>query len=75
MNCSTAPVAFLSIISRPAGMMPAAMMSATARPAFSTSSNAAMATVAFSGVGRSFTVTSVTTPSRPSDPVIRASKS
>ena len=30
---------------------------------------------AFSGVGKSFTVTSVTTPSKPSDPVTRASKS
>ena len=41
---STAAVAGLSIISRPAGMMPAAITSATALPPFSTSSKLAMMT-------------------------------
>ncbi len=42
----------LSIISRPAGMMPAAMMSPTASPAFSTSSKAASTTCARSRLGQ-----------------------
>ena len=50
-NCSTARVAGWSIISRPAGMMPAAMIAPTAAPAFSTSSNAASATCASCGFG------------------------
>ncbi len=64
-----------SIISRPAGMMPAAITLATAAPAFSTSSKAAITTCAHSGFGRSFTVTSVTTASMPSEPTASASRS
>ncbi|MNT55772.1 hypothetical protein D3C72_1930340 [compost metagenome] len=56
-------------------MMPAAMMSPTARPAFSTESNAASSTLAVCGLGSSLTVTSVITPSRPSEPVNSASRS
>jgi hypothetical protein len=56
-------------------MMPAAITAATALPAFSTSSNDAMTTRAHCGFGSSFTVTSVTTSSMPSEPTASASKS
>ncbi len=65
----------LSIISSPAGMMPAAITSATALPLLTTSSNEAMMTCAVCGLGISLTVTSVTTPSMPSEPMQTASKS
>ncbi len=68
-------VAGLSIISRPAGMMPAAMTSATALPALPTSSNAASTHCASCGFGSSLTVTSVITASMPSEPIISASRS
>ena len=56
-------------------MMPAAMIAATALPAFSTSSNDAMITRAQCGFGKSLTVTSVTTNSIPSEPMASASRS
>ena len=56
-------------------MMPAATIAATALPAFSTSSNDAMMTRAHCGFGSSFTVTSVTTKSIPSEPTARARRS
>ena len=56
-----------SIISRPAGMMPAPMIAATAAPAFSTSSNAASAHLRASAASAaSLTVISVMTASSPS---------
>ncbi len=55
--------------------MPAAITAATASPAFSTSSKEAMITRATSGLGSSFTVTSVVTASRPSEPIASASRS
>ena len=65
----------LSIISRPAGMMPWAMTAATASPALRTSSKLAMMQRASLGWGMSLTVTSVTTASMPSLPIITASRS
>ena len=59
----------------PAGIIPAPITLATAFPAFRISSKAAMTTWAFSGIGISFTVISVTIPSIPSLPVISANKS
>ncbi len=56
-------------------MMPSPMIAPTAAPAFSMSSNAAQATCASCGFGVSLTVTSVMTASRPSLPVISASRS
>ena len=56
-------------------MMPAAMMLATALPAFTTSSNEAITTRATSGLGTSLTVTSVATASMPSEPIISAIRS
>ncbi len=56
-------------------MMPAAITAATASPAFSTSSKEAITTRAASGLGSSFTVISVATASRPSEPIISASRS
>ena len=64
-----------SIISRPAGMMPAAITLATALPPVTTSSNEAMMTRADCGFGTSLTVTSVTMPSMPSEPMKTASRS
>jgi hypothetical protein len=65
----------LSIISRPAGMMPAAMMLATARPASATLEKLAMMQRAAGGRGRRRTSTRVTTPSSPSLPTKPASRS
>jgi len=65
----------LSIISRPAGMMPAAMTAATASPALRTSSKLAMMQRANWGLGMSLTVTSVVTASMPSLPITAASRS
>ena len=65
----------LSIISRPAGMMPAAITAATASPAFRTSSKLAMMQRASCGLGTSFTVTSKVTASMPSLPTTSASRS
>ncbi len=65
----------LSIISSPAGMMPAAITAATASPAFRTSSKLAMMQRASSGLGTSFTVTSVVTASMPSLPTTTLSRS
>src|SRR5437763_1848797 len=59
----------MSIISSPAGMMPAPMIAATASPSLPTPSTAASTLLASSCVGRSFTVTAVLTASTPSDPV------
>ncbi len=59
----------LSIISRPAGMMPAAITAATASPALRTSSKLAMMQRASCGLGTSLTVTSVVTASMPSLPI------
>ena len=56
-------------------MTPVAMISPTAAPAASTLSNAASITFAHAGFGSSLTVTSTITPSRPSEPVITASRS
>ena len=64
-----------SIISRPAGMMPAAMTAATASPALRTSSKLAMMQRANCGLGTSLTVTSVVTASMPSLPTSTAIKS
>ena len=72
---STAATAGPSIISRPAGMIPAAMMPPTESPAFVTSSKAAMTTRISSGLGNNRTVTSNTTAKSPSLPIVRASKS
>ena len=74
-NSSTALVVAWSIISKPAGIMPAAMMAATALPPFSISSKLAMMTRANFGLATNFTVTSVTTASMPSLPMTIASKS
>ena len=65
----------LSIISSPAGMMPAAMTEATASPALRMSSKLAMMQRASSGLGTSFTVTSVVTASMPSLPITSESRS
>ena len=65
----------LSIISRPAGMMPAAMTCATASPALRTSSKLAMMQRASCGLGISLTVTSVITASMPSLPTTALSRS
>ena len=65
----------LSIISKPAGMMPAAITEATASPALRMSSKLAMMQRANWGLGTSLTVTSVTTASMPSLPMTTASKS
>ena len=56
-------------------MMPAAMMSATAAPARSMSAKLAITTRAQGGLGSSLTVTSTTTPSKPSEPVNSANRS
>jgi hypothetical protein len=74
-NGSTAFVALRSIISSPAGMMPAAMIAVTALPALTTSSNEAMTTRASFGRGTSLSVTSVTTINSPSEPIVNASRS
>ena len=50
-------------------MMPAAMIAATASPALPTSSNEAMTTRASCGSGHQLDRTSVTTSSRPSEPI------
>ena len=55
--------------------MPAPMIAATALPATSTSSKLAMITRAKLGLGTSFTVTCVTTPSMPSEPINTLNKS
>ena len=65
----------LSIISMPPGMMPAAMMSATQLPPSSRVGKPISMPRAVSGFWRMRTVTSVMTPSRPSEPVIRPSRS
>ncbi|MNE50991.1 hypothetical protein D3C80_1455920 [compost metagenome] len=56
-------------------MIPAAMISPTARPALATESKAASSTLATCGLGSSLTVTSVMIPSMPSEPVNSASRS
>ena len=56
-------------------MMPVAITAATAVPALCTSGNEAMTSWAQGGRGMSFTVTSVTIISRPSDPMVSASRS
>ena len=65
----------LSIISSPAGMMPAAMTAATASPALRMSSKLAMMQRASCGLGTSLTVTSVVTASMPSLPTTTDSRS
>src|SRR5260221_150463 len=72
---STALVASLSIIPTPAGTMPAPMIAATASPALSTSAKEATTTWASSGLGSSFTATSIVIASSPSDPVTSARRS
>ena len=64
-----------SIISSPAGMMPAAITFATAWQPCPTSSKEAMMTRAVAGLGTSLTVTSVTMPSMPSEPMNTDSRS
>ena len=56
-------------------MIPAAMMSATVAPAASTDGKPISSARAMAGFGRMRTVTSVTTPSRPSEPVTSPSRS
>ena len=56
-------------------MMPFAMIAATQSPACSVSGKPISSARAVSGFFRMRTVTSVTTPSRPSEPVIRPSRS
>ena len=72
---SAALMAGWSIISSPPGMMPAAMIEATQSPPCSTEGKPISTARAVSGFCRMRTVTSVTTPSRPSEPVIRPSRS
>ena len=64
-----------SIISSPAGVMPAAMMSATAWAAQPASGKATSSAFTSAGIGSRRTVTSVTTASRPSEPVSSAIRS
>ncbi len=68
-KASAARMAGPSIISMPAGMMPAAMTSPTQRAASSTAPNPARKATAVAGRLRMRTVTSVTMPSSPSEPV------
>jgi hypothetical protein len=68
-------IAGLSIISMPPGMMPAPMMRATQAPASSRLAKPTSTARAVSGFFRMRTVTSVTTPSRPSEPVTTPSRS
>lgn len=75
MKSSAARIARLSIISSPPGITPAPMIRATAAPASATSSKLAISTFTLGGFGSSFTVTSVTMPSMPSEPVNSASRS
>ena len=56
-------------------MMPAAMIAATASPAWRTSAKLAMMQRASGGLGTSFTVTSVTTASMPSLPMTSGNRS
>ena len=65
----------LSIISMPPGMMPAAMIAATQSQPASTVGKPSRTPRATCGFLRIRTVTSVTTPSRPSEPVIRPMRS
>ena len=64
-----------SMNSSATGMMPEAMMASTAAPAISVPLKAASMARAPSGPRRMRTVTSVTMPSWPSDPVISPSQS
>ena len=64
-----------SIISMPPGMMPAPMMRATHSPPSSDAAKPISAARAHSGFFRMRTVTSVMTPSRPSEPVTTPSRS
>ena len=68
-------VARRSIISSPAGIMPAAITCVTALPAASTLAKLAITTCAQAGLGMSLTVTSVTTPNMPSEPMNTDSRS
>ena len=63
------------MISIPAGTMPFAIMSATQFPESSMLSNPIKTALTDSGFFNILTVTSVTTPSKPSDPVTRPKKS
>ena len=74
-KASTAAIMGLSIISKPAGMMPAAITAATASPALRMSSKLAMMQRAIWGLGTSLTVTSIVTASIPSLPITRLSRS
>jgi len=65
----------LSIISIPAGIHPSAIISATQFPASSMVGKPINAALTISGYLRIFTVTSVITPSNPSEPVIKPKKS
>ena len=64
-----------SIISMPPGMMPAAITAATQSPAASLLSKPSSSARAVAGWRRMRTVTSVTTASRPSEPVSSPRKS
>jgi hypothetical protein len=68
-------MAGLSIISMPPGMMPAPMIAETHAPASSELGKPISTARAVSGFFRMRTVTSVTTPSRPSEPLISPSRS
>ena len=70
-----ASIARRSIISMAAGRMPAAMMPETASPASSVDGNVAKKVRVISGLRSSFSVTSVTIPTSPSDPTSGASRS
>ena len=59
----------------PAGIHPCAIISATQFPASSIVGNPINAALTTSGVLKIFTVTSVITPSKPSEPVISPRKS
>ena len=68
-------MASASIISIAAGTMPAAMIAEVAAPAASVDSNPARKVCTDSALRSSFTVTSVVTPSVPSDPTNAPSRS
>ena len=65
----------MSIISIPAGIQPPAIISATQLPASSIVGKPTKAALTTSGVFKIFTVTSVMTPNKPSEPVIKPKKS
>ena len=71
---STARMISLSIISKAAGSIPAAMIAETARLASPTSMKSASSVRIAGGIGSNRTVASVATPNVPSDPTNTPSK-